>query len=178
METYKVKLPQQIQIGDPWYYEQFQGKKLDSLVVDINPPKDFETRVVLSDDGDTCFMQFCLAPKNFLKIYMQGKMLAYQQYDSKSIAVDTAKFRLAIDDHSDMVYTGGDGLWGECIEIYHGDSGKRVVDGYLITLDMPEFETMDDMRQRMNQLFENCELVEDVVTASESNNMTQSGQTM
>ncbi len=113
MESYKVKLPRQIRIGDPWYYEQFSGEKLDSLVIDINPPEDFETRVVLTDDGDTCSLQFCLAPKNFLKIYMQGKMLAYQQYDSKCIAVDTAKFRLAIDDRSDMVYTGGDGLWGD-----------------------------------------------------------------
>ena len=46
-ETYYVKLPKHIVFGDPWYFEEYSGEKLDSLVVDMNPPSHFQARVVL-----------------------------------------------------------------------------------------------------------------------------------
>lgn len=32
-ETYKVKAPKSIIIGDPWYFEQYSGDELDRLTV-------------------------------------------------------------------------------------------------------------------------------------------------
>ena len=46
-ETYMVNLPKKIVFGDPLYFEEFKGKKLDSLVVDFSPPRHFEAAVVL-----------------------------------------------------------------------------------------------------------------------------------
>ena len=36
-ETYAVKLPKKIIFGDPLYFEEFKGKKLDRLVVNFHP---------------------------------------------------------------------------------------------------------------------------------------------
>lgn len=57
-ETYSVKLPKHIVFGDPWYFEEYNGEKLDSLVVDMNPPSRFQARVVLEEVPDEEYPDF------------------------------------------------------------------------------------------------------------------------
>ena len=77
-ETYYVKLPKHIVFGDPWYFEEYSGEKLDSLVVDMNPPSHFQARVVLEavqDEKypDAMLHTLCLymAPEQTIQTYMQ-----------------------------------------------------------------------------------------------------------
>ena len=49
-ETYKVKPPKHITIGDPWYFDKFTGDELKRLTVDEDiPPHLTEARVVLEE---------------------------------------------------------------------------------------------------------------------------------
>ena len=40
-ETYKVKLPKHIVIGDPNYFKEFTGSELERLTVDYDVSKNF-----------------------------------------------------------------------------------------------------------------------------------------
>ena len=49
-ETFKIKPPKRIAIGDPWYYEMFEGKELERLTVDFLRLNHFTTaRVYLHE---------------------------------------------------------------------------------------------------------------------------------
>lgn len=48
-EIYKVRTPKRIVFGDPLYFEEFSGARLEQLVVDIQPPEAFSARVVLRE---------------------------------------------------------------------------------------------------------------------------------
>lgn len=51
-ETYKVKLPKHIAIGDPHYFERFTGSELERLTVDYNTPNHFtDARVTIESKG-------------------------------------------------------------------------------------------------------------------------------
>ena len=45
-EIYKVQTPKRIVFGDPLYFEEFSGARLEQLVVDVQPPEAFGARVV------------------------------------------------------------------------------------------------------------------------------------
>ena len=40
-EIYKVQTPKRIVFGDPLYFEEFSGARLEQLVVDVQPPEAF-----------------------------------------------------------------------------------------------------------------------------------------
>ena len=48
-EIYKVQTPKRIVFGDPLYFEEFSGARLEQLVVDVQPPEAFGARVVLRE---------------------------------------------------------------------------------------------------------------------------------
>lgn len=48
-KTYSVKCPKRFVFGDPLYFEEFKGEKLEGLVADYQPPKGFAARVVLEE---------------------------------------------------------------------------------------------------------------------------------
>ena len=118
-ETYKVKRPHRIVRGDPWYWEEYAGEKLQSLIVDFQTPKYCDARVVLEEQPMEKFpnmmintMTIYLAPKQTIETYMQGMMFESQQHIEKGIGVDTAKYYFQVDDKNDTIHTGGDGYWG------------------------------------------------------------------
>lgn len=40
-ESYQIKRPEHLVIGDPWYFETVDSQKLKSLVIDVIPQKEF-----------------------------------------------------------------------------------------------------------------------------------------
>lgn len=175
METYKTDIPKRFCVGDPLYYEQFKGEKLNNLVVDINPPSYFTSRVVLFEDQEETDPEFAaramivyLAPEKTIETYMKNMMYESQDLKTKPIGVDTARYRIEVDGRADIVYTGGDGWWGNCDILSRNISGRPIIDSYTVVLNMPEFENMDSMRDRMMQLFKGCELTENVIGEEEA----------
>ena len=95
-ETYKVKLPKHITIGDPNYFEEFTGSELERLTVDYDTPKHFtDARVTLEAKPYDEFpsitlldMTIYLAPKSTMHTYLDGMMYKSQQSAEKPIGVD------------------------------------------------------------------------------------------
>ena len=165
-ETYKVKLPKHITIGDPNYFEEFTGSELERLTVDYDTPKHFtDARVTLEAKPYDEFpsitlldMTIYLAPKSTMHTYLDGMMYKSQQSAEKPIGVDTAKYLLAVDGKDDIIHTGADGCWGNFQELYREMNGKKYVDAVIINLGFPDdFEDMESMRRYLNYFFEDFE---------------------
>ena len=153
-ETYKIPCPKHIVFGDPLYFEQFKGRKLQSLVVDYQPPEHFEARLVLQERESKEVegfmernMELFLAPAKAMETYLDGMMYNSQKAKEKAIGVDTASYLLSIDDRSDEIHTGSDGYWGSTIELYRNVGGKRISDAMLISVICPDDTDFDGMRK-------------------------------
>lgn len=164
-ETYFVKCPRHVRVGDPMYFEEYEGRKLKSLVVDQKIPKGFSARVVITEEEldpelfpEETFqnLSIYMAPEQYLDTYVAGKYYEGQQIAQKEIGVDTARYLLEIDDRYDEIKTGGDGGWGDYYEFYRkGSSGrKKIVDAIWISLVIPEEKTFDDVRRMLSYYFE------------------------
>ena len=75
-EIYKVQTPKRIVFGDPLYFEEFSGARLEQLVVDVQPPEAFGARVVLREfsaaeapDTSIRTMEVYLAPEEDMDIW-------------------------------------------------------------------------------------------------------------
>ena len=179
-ETYKVKRPGRIVWGDPLYLREYSGEKLKSLIVDIRPPSYCDARVVLEEKPveeypenliDT--MTIYLAPKDNIETYMQDMMYESQEVSVKNIGVDTAKYYIRVDEATAVIPTGGDGYWGNYQELFRMNGKQKMLDGIIITIEMPEHVTMDGMRDYLNKFFEDVEQIENVDVVEESVNEQQ-----
>lgn len=166
-ETYKIPCPKHIVFGDPLYFEEFKGRKLQSLVVDYTPPQHFEARLVLLEEKSEELDGFVersinlyLAPAETMKTYLDEMKYKDQKVAQKMIGVDTARYVLEIDDHSDEIYTGGDGCWGNEVELYRRIGNQRVSDAMIISVAMPEGTDFDGMRERARYFFPDLQQVD------------------
>ena len=96
-EIYLVKCPKHIRFGDPMYFECFEGEKLSRLVVDFEPPENFEARVVLEENGIE---------------------------DSRMIGVDMASYLLNIDEKGEEISTDADDYWGGSVSFLQQELKK------------------------------------------------------
>ena len=181
-ETYKVKRPDRIVWGDPWYMEEFSGERLKELIVDFRSPKHFDARVVLEEqpmeeypDMMLNTMTIYLAPKQTIETYMKGMMYESQEHTVKDIGVDTAKYYIKVDGQDDTIRTGGDGYWGDYQEMFRMVAGKqKILDAAIITIAMSEYESMNSMRDYLNYFFKDVEQTENVVESEETAEEEQS----
>ena len=85
-ETYKVKRPDKITWGDPWYMKEFSGEKLQSLIVDFEPPKYCDARVVLEEKPMKDYPDV-LYPLRYLFLYVAETQTSYSAYKFLSYAL-------------------------------------------------------------------------------------------
>lgn len=163
-EIYKVKTPERIVFGDPMYFEQCTKEELNRLTVDYKPPDDFSSKVVLEETQyEECpneifrAMSIYFAPSKTIDVYAEGKQYASQDYTSREIGVDSASYLFGTDGNCDIFSTGGDGCWGEYAELSRTANGKRYIDAVIVTVLMPEYDTMESMRDRMKYFFKEVE---------------------
>ena len=140
-EIYKVQTPKRIVFGDPLYFEEFSGARLEQLVVDVQPPEAFGARVVLrefsaAEAPDTLIrtMEVYLAPEEDMDIYLRGMKYELQECIEKEIGVDTARYYLQVDDREDILHTGGDGYWGSYEELSRNTRDGRMVEAAILTV--------------------------------------------
>lgn len=170
-ETFKIKPPKRIAIGDPWYYEMFEGKELERLTVDFLRLNHFTAaRVVIEEspiedmpEYKSLDMTICLAPKNTIDTYLKGMYYNFQDCAERPIGVDTARYRMSVDGREDTIYTGADGIWGDVTEFSHNLKGFRILDAIMIRIGFPdEFDTFENMKERLNYFFENVQQIENL----------------
>lgn len=165
-EIYKVQTPKRIVFGDPLYFEEFSGARLEQLVVDVQPPEAFGARVVLrefsaAEAPDTLIwtMEVYLAPEEDMDIYLRGMKYELQECIEKEIGVDTARYYLQVDDREDILHTGGDGYWGSYEELSRNTRDGRMVEAAILTVIWPEYESMESMRQHAFFFFRDMQLL-------------------
>ncbi len=167
-ETYKVKTPRRIVLGDPKYFEQFNGAKLRKRIVDFKPPKQFAAKIVLFEeeqedlsDTMTRTMLLYLAPKDRLETYMKEMLYEGQENKVRQIGMESGRFYFQVDRNEDTIQTEG-GCWCGYEEIFHKENGRRVLDAAIIAVAMPASDTTEDMWQRLRYFFKNVELTANV----------------
>lgn len=168
-ETYKVKAPKHITIGDPWYFGKFTGAELERLTVDKDIPAHLtDARVVLEEypcdempDLMLLDMTIYIAPKPTINTYLENQMYAAQEATEKVIGVDTAKYFLSVDGNSDTIHTGADGMWGSYSELKHIMSSNKLFDAIIIQLGFSsDFDSMESLREKLNYFFADVEQTE------------------
>lgn len=159
-EEFRVDCPRRIVVGDPSYFEEFSGERLKRLTASYTPPRFFEARVLLTEvefsdfPGEKlCGMSVYMAPKETIETYAEGMMYEGQEISTKEIGVDTAQYLMIVDGQSDTIHTGGDGYWGRCEEYSRKIGDKKYVDAIAIHLSMPEFDSYETVKQRMQYFF-------------------------
>lgn len=90
---------------------------------------------------------------------------------TKLLGVDTARYYLRVDKQDDTIHTGGDGCWGFYQEITRNHNGKPVLDASILSIYMPDDDTMNDVRERLNYFFKDVQLIECQQDQSEMNSM-------
>lgn len=168
-ETYSVKPPKHIKIGDPWYFTQFKGDELTRLTVDKSiHPFYSACRVTLEEtpceempEINFLDMTIYLAPKERINTYLGGMMYKGQLIDEKDIGVDTARYKVEIDGKENTVYTGADGAWGSYTEYYLEQKGMRGTDCMIINLGFSsDFDTIESMREHLRYFFDDVQQIE------------------
>ena len=176
-EIYRVKHPDRITFGDPYYFEQFHGDKLRRLTYDLKVPDWMDARLVLRedlmerDDYGCLFARFSederkrralviyLAPPKTMQTYLDGMQYESQKVDEKQIGVDTACYLLRVDDRAETVHTAADGYWGGVETLYRVIDGEICHDAVIITVEMPEDHDFAAMKTLAERCFPNMEQI-------------------
>lgn len=160
-ETYSVKCPQRFVFGDPSYFKNFKGEKLQSLIAYYKPPTGFDARIVLEEQEMEEYPDFMertmtlyMAPEKLIQTYVDGMMYKGQEILEKQIGVDTACYLIHVDGRSSKIKTGGDGYWGACRELRHNKNGRQFLDAIIVAVVIPEFETWNSMERLAGYFFE------------------------
>lgn len=168
-ETYKVKRPGKVIFGDPLYFRQYSEEERKRLIVDIEPPNYFVARVTIEEipvaacpDGIGRLMSIYLAPEETIETYMQNMIYEGQDLQERKIGVDSAKYRLTVDDQALVIPTGGDGYWGGYEEYSRMIGGRRLLDAAKIAIVMPDKTDTEEMRQYVHLFFKDVQQIENV----------------
>ena len=161
-ELYKIKRPSHIYFCDPWYTE-YSEDMLKRIALDMNPPEQFSARLKLyldSVDGyNVPGITLYLAPEKTIETYASGMMYEGQDVDEHPLCVDTAQYRLAVNDYEETIHTGGDGYWGSVMEFSRGSGEKKVIDAVTIDINLPDSYGFSDVRNLAKRFFGELEPV-------------------
>lgn len=165
-EIYKVQTPKRIVFGDPLYFEEFSGARLEQLVVDVQPPEAFGARVVLrefsaAEAPDTLIrtMEVYLAPEEDMDIYLRGMKYELQECIEKGNRCGYRQILSSGGCREDILHTGGDGYWGSYEELSRNTRDGRMVEAAILTVIWPEYESMESMRQHAFFFFRDMQLL-------------------
>ena len=155
-ELYKIKRPSRIYFCDPWYAE-YNEEMLKRIALDMTPPEQFSARLKIyldSVDGyDVPGITLYLAPEKTIETYASGMKYKGQDVDEHPLCVDTAQYRLAVNDYEEIIYTGGDGYWGSVMEFSRGNGEQKVIDAVTIDISLPDSYRFSDVRDFARRFF-------------------------
>ena len=172
-ETYRIKPPKHISIGDPWYYEKYKGADLQRLTVDFLVPRHLSSARVMIEETpfddmpevSNLNMTICLAPKRTIDTYLGGMYYEGQECKERPLTVDTAKYMINVDGREKTIYTAADGIWGSITEYSHRFKGFDILDAVVIQVGFSdEVDTFESMKEQLKYLFENVKQIENVPT--------------
>lgn len=170
---YKAQMPKKIVFGDPMYMEEYKGKELAKLIVNLNTnkaklPKNSICAIRVIEKKDSfkyegedipyteVIMRIVLSPNNTATTYINEMRYSSQKYSEKEIGVDSASYYISVDNKDDVIHTGGDGYWGAEGIYYRMIQGKKVIDGIVIDITLPS-ENIEEAEKYLNYFFPSAE---------------------
>lgn len=167
-EAYKIKCPDHVVIGDPWYFEREEPERLQRLVVDIELPKTFEAALSIREtEYRECEICMAFGPISEVYTYLTGQFYEGQEEETVRIPVDTARYLFKVDGRSANIHTHEDGYWGQKTAFYGKQQGKRHLEGYMVIVNTPDDMTFEEVRQTMESLFGKMKLLPEKKKAEE-----------
>lgn len=160
----EVKMPKKINVGDPMYYEHFNGTELKKLVYSKNYRGKSDwvgfVKVTKKEDSfefdgedvpyEDIEIDICFAPnEKLLDVFKRGHILKSHKEKPLEIGVDSACYIIGINENEVQIDTMGDGFWGQVIEVYSGSK----LDGILINLSAGEYNEFDMIKKDLEYLF-------------------------
>lgn len=159
-ESYQIKRPEHLVIGDPWYFETVDSQKLKSLVIDVLPQKEFVAALTIEEtEYDECMTNIIFALEEELDTYLKGYMYAGQKEQVKKLPVDTAEYLIQVDGRAANIHTHEDGYWGQQLTLYSEEKGQKHPDAYIITISTPDDMSFEEVKGTMGTLFESMKLI-------------------
>lgn len=161
----EVKMPKKMYIGDPMYFEKFEGKKLSKLTYANNYRGKSEWFGLLSIiekegsfeiEGKThtykdIEIMISFAPnKKLLNIYDEEKCMNYQREKTTPIGVDTARYVIGIDDKEIEINTQADGFWGVVCQYFNVSK----LEGIFVVLNTGEYNDLEQVKLDLEYLFD------------------------
>lgn len=167
-ESYQIKRPEHLVIGDPWYFETVAPQKLNSLVIDVQPQAEFVAALTIQEtDYHECMTSIIFAFKEEIDTYLEGCTYEGQKEIVKKLPVDTARYSIQVDGRSSTIHTHEDGYWGQQSTLYSEEKNEKYLDAYLITISTPQDMKFEDVRQMMGTVFEDMKLIPEKEKAKE-----------
>lgn len=160
-----VNMPKKMYVGDPMYFDKYEGSELKRLtyaknfrgksewvghlsIIEKEDSFEFEGKEVPFKEIE---FNISLAPnEKLLSIFKEGKILHSHKEKSLDIGVDSARYVVGVDDREIEINTMGDGFWGMVVEVYQG--GK--LEGILINLATGEYSEFDKVKSDLEYLFD------------------------
>ena len=97
-----------------------------------------------------------------MQTYLQDMVYESQMHTVKKLGVDTAWYYLGVDDHDDIIRTGGDGYWGAYHEMTRLIRGHIHLDDTILTIAVPDNVSTEDMHKWLNYFFQDVQQIENV----------------
>ena len=164
-EIYKIRCPGHILFGDPLCLEE--KERYMNVLVDYTPDKNFDARIVLKESPvpedkniNLLSMELYFSPAEDIHVYLKNMMFGGQETETKGVAVDTAQYRIEVDERYLNMHTGGDGWWGSFTEFYRNVGSGKVSDAVILTVLVPEEEGFEGMKQMAGYLFDKLHSIE------------------
>lgn len=164
-KTKKMEIPMfsKISIGDPMYFKEETGDKLEKLVYKkemkekswVGSLQVFKEKYPYkSEDIEENFemtsFSVAFAPnKEFLKNYELNMYYKNQKKITKTIGVDTATYCINKDNKYIEICTGGDGYWGEVTEYYNNDK----LEGITINMFIGDIYSFEEGVELLKNIF-------------------------
>lgn len=161
----EVSMPKKLYVGDPLYFEEYEGAKLKSLTYakSFRGKSDWIGKVKLTQKEDSFEMggevikyidleiEIYLAPnEKLLNIYADNMKFSYQKTKTVDIGVDSASYVLGVNDREIKVSTMSDGFFGTVMEFYN----KSKLEGITIGLSTGEHSDFERVKSELEYLFD------------------------
>lgn len=157
MEEVEIPTIQRILLSDPWYEKdvwcRYEQEKLSLNMMKVELVEE------AVENGNYPFTSKELYLHLYQKNFDEDAVSSHEEY---KLGVDTAKYKFEVNDDNVMIYTGGDGYWGDVIK--REDSNQNVcIDIILIVPD--EYYSlevfMNSMPAHICKNFKEMKLIQD-----------------
>lgn len=158
-KIFTVHTPREIIMGDPSYFEKYEGRDLTNLIIKRRTTKKDTAKVKLEEVSDPQFnkksveMTLYIAPEDYIDVYVKDQYYKNQTIKQKMIGVDSKEYLISIDNNKNIMKTDTKGWWGTEYVYRHKQGGKIMLDAIVINVSLPEDMSLNEAEKYVKNMF-------------------------